>query len=483
LVGKDAMVETLEDEESKKQNKSILMLRVGFGLLLIASFLLWAKAYAAGSMGAPPALLAFGNDPFEDPNDFYIRLMAVDSVRKRKLTIERVHVLNEKNQRLASFDSENGVIPKDKLQASQRLSVAVSMAGEEEDLLLPLLIDRQQTSRHRSAFDGFQWREIDSDYASEPPKAAKRFYPLWGVVSSSLSNPGLYFGDQVIEAVTIAAHPAEVFDPEGKKFVLNRSGYGVTGPAQVRPGEKVTFQLRAADTKMYYVHGWLNENCLKMEKVELSSEMTSWSVKVPSQANAEDALWVSVTASPWIKAQGNAHVARVVHPSSKTTLNEHMAWIDAITNHSFLDDPLRQWAASQTGHPMRAKILKALNSRIAPPFHQAPLVAALPKKQTAAFEAVKAVALEKWRKPYRASALLLSLFILLWLRLEIRSHLLWKQEMRLLVDDEEEIALPRGWRDRFPWHYLWAGLAFLCISALIWGADWVLGLTMVDYRF
>ena len=56
-------------------------------------------------MGAPPAVLAFGNDPFEEPNDFYLRLMAVDSVRKQKLSINEVHVLNEKDQILASLTS------------------------------------------------------------------------------------------------------------------------------------------------------------------------------------------------------------------------------------------------------------------------------------------------------------------------------------------------------------------------------------------
>ena len=483
MVGKDAMVKTLESDESNGKAKNIRILRVIFGLLLVGSFLLWAKAYAAGSMGAPPALLAFGNDPFEESNDFYLRLMAVDSIRKRKLSIQQFHVLNEKNQRLASFDTESGVVPKDKLKSSHRLSVAVSLAGEEKDLMLPLLIDRKRTSRHRNAFDGFQWRDVDSDYASGVSVGSKRFYPLWGAVSSSLGNPGLYFGGQHLNKVDIAPHPAEVFDPDGKKFILNRSGYGVSGPSQVRAGEEVIFELRAADTKRYYVHGWLNENLLKMERVELSSAVTRWRLSVPLDASAEDALWVSVTASPWIKAQGNAHVARVVGASSGIALASHMQWLDSITNHSLLEDPLRQWGATLANHPLKLEILKALNSRIEPPFHQAPLVAALPKKQTAAFEAIKAVELEKWRKPYRVSAALLSLFILLWLRIEIRSHLSWKQEMRFLLDEEDEMASKRGWYERFPWHYLWAALAFLCISALIWGADWVLGLTMVDYRF
>ena len=128
------MAQTVEEHETEKSNKRVLVLRGVFLLLLVSSFVLWAKAYAECAMGAPPALLVFGTDPYEDENDLYLRLMAVDVVQKRKLPIDQFHVLDERNKTLASFSTFEGLVSQKDLTQTQRLSVAVGLPGEEQDL-------------------------------------------------------------------------------------------------------------------------------------------------------------------------------------------------------------------------------------------------------------------------------------------------------------------------------------------------------------
>ena len=169
--------------------------------LLACSFALWAKAYAEGATGAPPALLVFGTDPFENGKDLDLRLMAVDSMRKQHVPIDHSHVLDEKGAVLKTLKDNRGTVPKERLKDTQKLALAVSLSGAEKDLRLPLLLERQNPSRLRRAFDGFNWRAVEDDYAIQLGPDAPRFYPLFGTVSSSLNNPGLSLADGTLSQV------------------------------------------------------------------------------------------------------------------------------------------------------------------------------------------------------------------------------------------------------------------------------------------
>ena len=58
-----------------------------------------------------------------------------------------------------------------------------------------------------------------------------------------------------------------------------------------------------------------------------------------------------------------------------------------------------------------------------------------------------------------------------------------KELQAWMMEEAEDPSLTaRSWTQRVPWHYLWAFLGFTLISALIWGADWILGLSTVAYR-
>ena len=462
-------------EQKQKISKLIILLIVAF----IICFGLWVKAYSAGAIATPPAVLIFGPPTMTSKSKIPLRVVAMNALKRQRLTVVGFGLdagdggLNDEQQGDFGYMSARFVKPNEENLLQLRFK-------ESE---LPLSVPIFFNGNANRAFDGFRWNELQADYAAQLSRGEMSFYALWGSVSSSLDNSGFFFENGEIRPKAIAANPASVFDPAGFKMVLDRIGFGVQGPASVMLGSKVLYKVRSYEPGSYYCHAWLNDTLVDMKQLRVSEKTAVLSFEVPQNAQEGDAFWVSVTQSPWLDVQGKAFVSRV-SVQSKADLKDHLVWLSSQSGGAINGDKFFRWLQEQEKVDLEEGVLQALHSRLAPPFYQAPIVNALPKAQMAAFEQRKAAQLRVWRLPFRVSAIFLCLLALFWVRQEVARHLSWKSEILDLDDasSSDEIS-SKTWKDKVPWHNLWGLMAFLFICGLFWVADWVLGLTLNDYQF
>ncbi len=465
----------VEQKQKQKVSKVIIALVVTF----VVCFGLWVKAYSAGAIATPPAVLVFGPPKITSKSEVPLRIVAMNALKRQRLAVVGFGLLNGDGQIVGEQQGDFGRLSVGNVNQNEKNILELRFKEAELSLNVPISLDGKASR----SFDGFRWNGLEADYAAQLSYEEMSFYPLWGSVSSSLNNIGFFLDDDEVRSVSIGTNPASVFDPAGLKLVLDRNGYGIQGPTRVTPGSKVSYSVRSHDPSNYFGHAWLNGDLVDMKQLNVADDKVSLSFEVPSNAQIGDVFWVSVTQSPWLDVQGKAFVSRV-SAEEGTGLKEHLMWLDSKSNGVISKDKLFNWLQRHEKVENQEGILQALHSRLTPPFYQAPIMNALPKIQMAEFEQRKAEQLRVWRLPFRVSAFILCLLALFWVRQEVARHLFWKSEMMDFSEDLLDHEMnPKTWKDKVPWHNLWGLMAFLLICGLFWGADWVLGLTLNDYQF
>ena len=165
-------------------------------------------------------------------------------------------------------------------------------------------------------------------------------------------------------------------------MVLDRTGYGITGPVSVVPGEEVTYEIRSNDPTRYFIHAWLDEDLTDMKRVTVSEKRETVSFIVPAKSKENGTFWVSATQSPWLGVQGKAFASRISE-TSVSNMKAHFSWLEKQAGPVLNGDPFYQWLRAQENLPNQEQVLKAVQSRLVAPHFQAPLINALPKKQMA----------------------------------------------------------------------------------------------------
>lgn len=452
--------------------KPLSLARLTLGALLVLAGALWVGALIASSGSTPPALLVYGEPLARHGSTWPVRVVAVWPSERRTALLggsvvgDGVRVPLQRGVARVPLPREGS-------------EVAVTVEGKAEGAEAALTVDVRLASKwpEGRALRYVPWtREIAATGAlssSGPP-----LYPLSGRVPAALPTEILVLHDEGPEVHSLEPNAAATVMEDGRALRTERSGVVVHAPTAARPGDDIDVELAFAfDPPLLHLELLVN-GFVRDVRVLGGDERSRARFTLPDDVPSG---WFAVRASPSpLPSIPSAHAIGLLlaegDPRDPAVVLGQVATQPGLREGS---DPLLRHLLERSPESMAP--VRALLGRLRLDDARVPNLAPPAREQASVVEEERALAVERFRLPFRLTGGLFALLAALVALVSARASGRWQE----VADDEggdtnagETVvagAFPGG---RGLPSLGWALLAFGASLSALWVLDWVIGLTL-----